>query len=288
MDANEASALIERLDRKAIRVETPCGPSTSMVWRRWGEGRPVILVHGGAGSWLHWIRNIEALAATHTVYAPDIPGFGESGLPSDGLDADSLAPYVLQGALELLRNEPFDLVGFSFGAMVSAIIAAEMPETLERVVLVSVLGMGLVDDTIRLRSMRGVTDPAKKRDIMRLNLNALMLQDPSTIDDLALAVQERSAPRDRVKNRKIVYSNILFHLSERWRCATYGIWGLRDPLYRDQINKLMSTVNALKFRETIFMENAGHWLQYERYSQFNSLLDRLLTSSLAKNRAEFR
>ncbi|MGT2492391.1 alpha/beta fold hydrolase [Cupriavidus basilensis] len=37
-----------------------------VVWRRFGEGRPVILLHGGHGSWLHWVRNIEALAAaTH-------------------------------------------------------------------------------------------------------------------------------------------------------------------------------------------------------------------------------
>ncbi len=282
VDANEASAIIERLDRQATHVETRCGPSARMVWRRWGQGRPVILLHGGAGSWLHWIQNIEALAAVRTVWAPDIPGFGDSDLPSDNLDADSLAPYVLQGALELLRAEPFDLVGFSFGAMVSAVIAAEAPETLERVVLISVLGMRLVNGAVALKSMRGVTDRQGKRDIVRFNLNALMLHDPSSVDDLALAVQERSAPRDRVKNRKIVYSDILFRLSERWRCAAYGIWGLQDPHYRDQPDKLIATVNALNFREKVFLEDAGHWLQYERHSKFNALLGQFLDSPLTK------
>jgi 2-hydroxy-6-oxonona-2,4-dienedioate hydrolase len=280
VDANEASALIERLDRQATHVETRCGPLARMVWRRWGQGRPVILLHGGAGSWLHWIRNIEALAAVRTVWAPDMPGFGDSDLPSEGLDADSLAPYVLQGALELLRDKPFDLVGFSLGAMVSAVIAAEAPETLEHVVLISILGMGLVSGGPTLKRMRGVTDPQEKADIVRFNLNTLMLHDPSSIDGLALAVQERGAPRDRVKNRKIVYSDILFHLSNRWRCAAYGIWGLQDPSCRDQPDKLIAAVNALNLREKVFLEDAGHWLQYERHSKCNALLGQFLGSSL--------
>ena len=31
----------------------------------WGEGRPLVLLHGGTGSWMHWVRNVEdAVAAT--------------------------------------------------------------------------------------------------------------------------------------------------------------------------------------------------------------------------------
>ncbi|TAK66484.1 MAG: alpha/beta fold hydrolase, partial [Betaproteobacteria bacterium] len=91
LSASEPSILIERLDVRATRFETPCGPSAKMVWRRWGQGRPVVLLHGGAGSWLHWIKNIDALARSRAVWAPDIPGFGDSDLPADNLDADTLA-----------------------------------------------------------------------------------------------------------------------------------------------------------------------------------------------------
>lgn len=247
-----------------------------MVWRRWGEGRPVVLLHGGAGSWMHWIRNIEALAQTRTVWAPDLPGFGDSDLPSDNLDADTLAPYVLQGALELLGDERFDLAGFSFGGLVAAVIAAEAPATLGRLVLVSVTGLGLVLGRPVFQPLRGVTDPRQRADAQRANLNALMLHHPASIDDLALAVQETGAPRDRVKNRKVLFTDIVVRLAPRWRCPAYGIWGRQDVLYRKQLDQLADRINALNLRESALLEAAGHWLQYERHEEFNRLLARWL------------
>jgi pimeloyl-ACP methyl ester carboxylesterase len=288
MNANEASEVIERLESQATRIETRCGPSAKMVWRRWGEGRPVVLLHGGAGSWMHWVRNIEPLAKMRSVWAPDIPGFGDSDLPSDKLDADTLAPYVLQGALEVLRGERFDLAGFSFGGLVAAIIAAEAPATLERLVLVSVAGMGLVLGRPVFKPLRGVTDPLEMAEVRRVNLNALMLHNPASIDELALAVHETSAPRDRVKNRKLIFTDLLLRLAQRWRCAAYGIWGRQDVLYKDQFDKLTDRVSALDLRERVFLDEAGHWLQYERCEEFNRLLSHFLDGPLTTHHGEQR
>jgi len=68
---------ISRLDRLATRIETPLA-NGRMVWRTWGAGDPVVLLHGGSGSWTHWIRNIEPLSKHFTVFVPDLPGHGES------------------------------------------------------------------------------------------------------------------------------------------------------------------------------------------------------------------
>src|SRR5579872_798715 len=57
---------VAELDARATTVATPCG-SGRMVWRCWGEGTPLVLLHGGYGSWTHWIRNIDGLAARHRV-----------------------------------------------------------------------------------------------------------------------------------------------------------------------------------------------------------------------------
>ena len=95
-DAETAQALLERLDRSAQRWETPCGDGT-MVWRGWGSGPAVLLVHGGAGSWRHWVRNLAALGASHTVIAPDLPGLGDSARAPDPISAESVAALVGQG-----------------------------------------------------------------------------------------------------------------------------------------------------------------------------------------------
>ncbi len=61
------------------------------IWRRWGEGPPLVLLHGGAGSWTHWIRNIDALAADRTLWIPDLPGLGDSPLPPEPRDHAAIA-----------------------------------------------------------------------------------------------------------------------------------------------------------------------------------------------------
>ena len=67
-------AEVTRWDGTAERFETPCGDGR-MVWRSWGSGRPILLLHGGAGSWRHWIRTLPALSHRR-VLAPDTPGLG--------------------------------------------------------------------------------------------------------------------------------------------------------------------------------------------------------------------
>jgi pimeloyl-ACP methyl ester carboxylesterase len=49
--------------------------------------KPLVLLHGGSGSWTHWLRNVEHLSQFRTVWALDIPGFGDSSLPAGVSDA---------------------------------------------------------------------------------------------------------------------------------------------------------------------------------------------------------
>lgn len=279
-----AAAEIARIDALSTHARTPCGPGASMVWRRWGAGPHLVLIHGGAGSWMHWIRNVEVLGASHTVWAPDMPGFGDSDLPGEGFDADTLYPFVQSGLKELIGNEPFDLAGFSFGALVAAFIAADRPANLRRLVLVSIASMGLVSENPVLKPMRGVTDPAEREAILRFNLNALMLHDAAALDDLAMAVQAANAPRDRVKNRKIVLTDILLRLSPQWQCPAYGIWGRQDLLYRKQIDKLMSVSATLGLADRVVVEGAGHWVQYEKADEFNRIFEQLLAAGAVHGR----
>ncbi len=51
------------------------------AWRGRGSGPPLVLLHGGHGSWAHWARNIDALALHFTVWAPDLPVYGDSTPP---------------------------------------------------------------------------------------------------------------------------------------------------------------------------------------------------------------
>ena len=71
---------VSALADQARLAASPCGDG-EMVWRIWGEGPPLVLLHGAHGSWTHWFNNIPGLAKHFTVLAPDLPGMGDSAMP---------------------------------------------------------------------------------------------------------------------------------------------------------------------------------------------------------------
>src|SRR5258707_453165 len=103
--------IVQRLDALSRKQHSRCGRG-SMVWRRWGAGPIVVLLHGGYGAWTHWIRNIEPLAASRTVIAPDMPGLGDSAMPEEPYSAESLAAVMVAGLTQLLpADATIQLVG---------------------------------------------------------------------------------------------------------------------------------------------------------------------------------
>ena len=154
---------VQRLLARASRVGTPCGDG-AMVWHVWqpasdqsaNKHPPVVLLHGGSGSWTHWLRNIDALVARgRRVYAADLPGFGDSAAPARGTDADALTEPVEHGLQRLLGDTACDLVAFSFGGMVAGFIAAQFPARAHRLVLVGAPGLGVASrNTVTLTAWR--------------------------------------------------------------------------------------------------------------------------------------
>jgi 2-hydroxy-6-oxonona-2,4-dienedioate hydrolase len=185
------TGLIECLRAQATRRETPCGAGTT-VWHVWGDARPgqppVVLFHGGSGSWTHWVRNIQPLvAAGRQVIAADLPGFGDSASPPSGGDADALVAPLADGLNRLLGGEPCDLVGFSFGGLTAGLLLAEHPALARRLVLVGAPAMGVTPERqFELKAWRHLPTAAEQEAVHRFNLAALMLKDASLIDGLAL------------------------------------------------------------------------------------------------------
>src|SRR5437764_839348 len=114
---------------RATRHVTPCGDG-ELVWHTWGRGRPLVLLHGGSGSWTHWVRNVDAFAAAgRRVIVPDLPGFGDSAPPSAGEDADAMVTPVARGMRDVAGTDGLDVVGFSFGGMLSVMLAVQQPQS---------------------------------------------------------------------------------------------------------------------------------------------------------------
>lgn len=262
------------------RLTTPCGDG-EMVWHTWGDeaAEPLVLLHGGSGSWTHWIRNVEALAAAgRRVVVPDLPGFGDSARPPGGQDADSVVPAVADALPAILGEAPADVVGFSFGGLCGGLMAVSHPQRVKRLVLVGAPGLGLRDRRLPLTSWRDQPTEEGRRAAHRSNLGTLMLA-PASVDDLAVALQAANVPRDRMHRRRLALTDVLARTLPAIACPLDAIYGENDALYRDVLPALRETLDkAPTLGELVLMPGAAHWLPYERPAAFHDALLRLLAA----------
>lgn len=98
-------------------------------------GPPILLLHGLAVSHRYLMPTARALARTHRVYVPDLPGFGLSGKPGAVYDVTAHARHVARFT-DVLGLPPACLLANSFGAEVAAAVAADDPGVADAVVLV--------------------------------------------------------------------------------------------------------------------------------------------------------
>jgi pimeloyl-ACP methyl ester carboxylesterase len=94
----------------------------------------LLCLHGAGGSSRGFARFLPLMAEQRSVYAPDLPGSGESDPPGNPGAAD-LAAAVLDLARDL-RLRQIDVLGLRTGTAVAAEIAIAKPELVRRLILV--------------------------------------------------------------------------------------------------------------------------------------------------------
>jgi pimeloyl-ACP methyl ester carboxylesterase len=274
--AASPAQLIAALDVQASRVETPCGSGT-MPWRCWGAGPPLLLIHGGHGSWTHWIRNISYFARRHSVWAPDLPGHGESALPERVDEADCMAGVLAAGIRQIFGCEArLDIAAFSFGALLSGHLAVMAPPLVRRLIVVDAGGLDTPLGHMPRRSYRGLTLDAEILAAHRQNLLAVMLHHEGSVDALALHLQQINISRGRVLPGPLLMPDRLARVLARSNVPVDAIWGEFDRPHPDiqlQRNVLQRLRPDLQFR---VVPAAGHWSMYENPDAFNRCLDELL------------
>lgn len=96
---------------------------------------PLILVHGFAVSGTYWVPVAKRLAASLSVYVPDLPGHGKSETPCTPLDVPALA-RALVAWMDAAGIRRASLVGHSMGCQVAVEAALRFPERVDRLVLI--------------------------------------------------------------------------------------------------------------------------------------------------------
>jgi 2-hydroxy-6-oxonona-2,4-dienedioate hydrolase len=264
---------VDGVAAEAERVETLCGDG-ALVWHCWGQGSPLVLLHGGYGSWTHWIRNVLPLSRHYRVIAPDLPGLGESATPPEPHTAEGLAAIIVAGLDEIVPpSAELRLAGFSFGGVIGGSVAAQLGDRLRHFVVVGSNGLGLERSPTPLKRVPHDADEIEEFATHRYNLNQLMIADPDKIDELALYLQKTNHARARMRSRRFSRSDALVQALPRVRARLDGIWGERDatayPHVEERARILRGVQPAARFA---VVPGAGHWVQFEAADRFNALL----------------
>lgn len=285
---------IDTLDQAAHKLTTPC-MAGQMVWRVWQpdaqqrvESAPVLLLHGGSGSWLHWCRNIvPLLQAGRCVIAPDLPGFGESAALGRRDDADAVPQWLDAGLVQLQAGLPplemaqgCDVVGFSFGGLIAGLLARQWPQQVRRLVLVG--APALYAGSTRQLDLKPWfhLHGAERASAQAYNLRSLMLARDASVDALALWINTNNLERDRMRQRRLARSDALGQALPSLQMPLWGLWGAEDPLVQgalDRIGPLLA--QAPGFRGFSAIAGAGHWVQYEDAAAFNRTLLHMLATA---------
>jgi len=275
--AAAAAAIVADFDRRALRISVPTDGG-SIVWRVWGEGKPIVLVHGGGGSWTHWIRNIDTFAARRRVIALDLPGCGESQFATPPDDPNKLALAVHETLTHVVDSAVgLDFVTFSFGGIVSCHLAALDPDAIASLTLVAPVGLGVTRQRPRLQQLTRTMRPAERWDAVRKNLELMMIADPRHIDDLAVYLHDQNTARIRLRSSAISATNSLVGVLRGLQCPIRAVWGRQDNLYPQDTHERVALFAGLQRpHEPTFIDPGGHWIQFEQADAFNRWIVTLL------------
>ena len=254
-----------------------------MIWHAWGpENAPTfVLLHGGSGSWTHWIQNIAPLVADgHRVLAIDLPGFGDSDPPAQGSDADALVEPLHAAWQHMRCHDKNIFMGFSFGGMTAALWLAEHPQDAQALVMVGAPGFGLASPKrMPLRGWRHLATEALQVQAHRHNLLALMLHDEANLNNLAMRLHVLNVVRDRMTRRRLSSTPVLVDAMPKIKCPVHVIYGEFDVLYLDcfpEVERMFKQVTPSLLSWQL-IQGMGHWVQYENPPEFQRALKHALS-----------
>lgn len=226
---------------------------------RRGQGRPLVLLHGGGGPLIE-TAFADLLSETMEVFEPVHPGFDGSKIPAHFDGVEDLA-YLYLDMLDALDLSDAVLVGTSLGGWMAAELAVRNSQRIGKLVLINAIGI-----------KPGGRDERDIPDIFAIapaEVERLMWHDPSfrpSNRNLTDAQWEALAANRQALSMYVwepyMHNPKLPHRLHRIKAPTLFLWGQEDKLLvPDYGRAYQKLIAGSRFQ---LIENAGHCPQIER------------------------
>lgn len=246
----------------------------------------VVMLHGGgpgAAAWSNFSRNFAEFAQRFHVLAPDQPGFGSSGKPTEHGQYFTHSASALHELFDALGVEKAHLLGNSLGGGTAVRFALDHPERAGRLVLMGPGGLSVnlfaPDPTEGVKNLaRFAAPPGPSKEKLEEFLR-VMVYDQSLVTDAL--VEERFAAASTPESLAAMGAmgasfagedyekGMLWREAHRLRQRVLLVWGRED-----RVNPLDGALVALKTiprAQLHVFGRCGHWAQLECFDEFNRI-----------------
>lgn len=246
---------------------------------------PLLLLHGVTGHAEAYARNLASHARHFDTWAIDLIGHGYSAKPTHPLEIVHYVDHVLR-FLDAIGVEKASLSGESLGGWVTARLAIDHPDRVDRIAL-NTMGGTMANPQVMQRlytlSMEAARDPSWERVKARLEW---LMADPAMVTpdlirtrqrifeqpDWLMACEMNMALQEPVtRARNLLTDDDLRSI----QAEALVLWTTKDP--SGPVDEARRIASLIPNAQLAIMENCGHWPQFEDTPTFDRIhLDFLL------------
>ena len=240
-----------------------------------GAGQPLVFLHGAGGLNMD-MDFLDALSKNFHVYAPLVPGYGDSQECEDLRDMLDFTLHTWDVVAALGIKDPV-LVGFSMGGMIASEMAAVAPNEISRLALIAPAGLWLdshpVPDFFAMLPFE--LPPVLFHDV---EAGAKAMTAGTNMEDPAFLQQFL------VQNARQMgmASRILFPIPDRGlsqrlyriKAKTQLIWGESDKLVAPEYAKEFQ--KGIAGAQLTMIPQAGHLVPFEKPAEVVAAISRLM------------
>lgn len=231
---------------------------SSLHFKRSGQGRPVLLIHGLSGSEQWWRHNIGPLQAGHSVYVVDLAGYGAAHKQAAlgvRAEAELVCAWIRAENLQHVT-----LVGHSMGGQIAIYVAAMEPERISGLVLACASGLLKTSFYRTALQLPRAAFVGRKRFLPRILFDAA-----------------RAGPVNLWRSTNDLLKNNVQDILPKITAPTLVVWGERDPLVPLPLGRLLAEKIPHAALEVI--PRAGHVVMVDAPARFNALLLEFMKST---------
>ena len=249
-----------------------------LFFRDFGNGKPIIILHGIMGSSDFWIPTAKVLSDKYRVLIPDLPNHGNS-LHTNTLDYQSMANIIEEFAVTNNIEKPI-IIGHSYGGKIALQMTKKNNIDIEKIVVIDITSGKQDSKNIeKMIKILSLPLPFISSYEQASKYFASLTDDQNTITLLSKGLKREGKQLRWKWNTELLcrqYSQILQPTTLPTQChiPLLLIKGeLSDYITPSGIRELQNSFTQVKVAS---VANAGHWVHTDNFDDFISTIESFL------------